>query len=371
MSSTVCIGANTFYGPRLGGHFWVYLNWALGARSNGCRVIWLEGVEPRTSRTDVRRLLGMLREGLEPFGLAGSVALCSWTDDSLSDEVEELALPSVAAYEADAFLNLAYVLPTNVVSRFAKSVLVSIDPGLFELWLSHGVIDVPKHDLYVTTGAPLPDDGRPWVRAVPCVSLEQWPVARAPESSAFTTVSNWYANEWFEHDGEIHKNDKRAGFLPFLGLPSLTSRRLELALELGDRPAEERRLLLSKGWRVVDAASVASTPSCYRRYIQSSLGEFSCAKPSSVRLGAGWVSDRTLCYLASGKPVVVQDTGPTPVLPHGEGAFRFSDLQGAAMCLQEAAGDYDRHCKAARALAEEHFDASRVVGDVLSRGVGL
>ena len=93
-------------------------------------------------------------------------------------------------------------------------------------------------------------------------------------------------------------------------------------------------------------------------------------KPACVRLQNAWVSDRTLCYLASAKPAVVQHTGPSRFLPEAAGMFRFRNLQEAARCLEQVAGDYERQCRLARALAEEHFDARKVVGRLLERALG-
>src|SRR5262249_11504230 len=132
---------------------------------------------------------------------------------------------------------------------------------------------------------------------------------------------------------------------------------------------EERRTLEGHGWRVCHSFAVASTPWDYQKYIQNSRGEFSCVKPSCVRLQNAWVSDRTLCYLASGKPAVVQHTGPSCILPDAAGLFRFRDLQEAARCLETAAADYDNQCRLARALAEEYFDARKVVRRVLERAL--
>ncbi|HET6313463.1 MAG TPA: hypothetical protein VFH60_06480, partial [Chloroflexia bacterium] len=163
-------------------------------------------------------------------------------------------------------------------------------------------------------------------------------------------------------------NDKRDGFLPFLGLPCRTAQPLELALYLeGDQT--ERRALEARGWRVRESVEVAATPCDYQGYIQASRGEFSCVKPSCVRMQNAWISDRTLCYLASGKPAVVQHTGTSRFLPDAAGLFRFSDLGEAARCLDAVASDYERHGRLARALAEEHFDARKVVGSVLERAL--
>jgi len=124
-----------------------------------------------------------------------------------------------------------------------------------------------------------------------------------------------------------------------------------------------------RGWRLREAWDVSSTPGQYRAYVQRSRGEFSCAKPAYVSLDTAWVSDRTLCYLASGKPAVVQHTGPSRILPDAEGLVRFRSIEEAARALAAVEADYERHCRQARALAEEQFDARRVVARVLERAL--
>jgi glycosyltransferase involved in cell wall biosynthesis len=108
----------------------------------------------------------------------------------------------------------------------------------------------------------------------------------------------------------------------------------------------------------------------YRRFIQSSRGEFTVAKDQNVRLRSGWFSERAVCYLASGKPVVTQDTGFSSVLPTGEGLFAVADVEQAAEAVQEINADYRRHCEAARAIAAEHFEARAVAARLLA-DVGL
>src|SRR3989442_11237110 len=122
-------------------------------------------------------------------------------------------------------------------------------------------------------------------------------------------------------------------------------------------------------WLLREAWDVSSPPGDYRAFARRSRGEWSCAKPSTVALETAWVSDRTLCSLASGRPAVVQHTGPSRILPDADGLFRFKSLDEAARALAAAEADYGRHCRLARALAEEHFDARRVVGRVLERAL--
>src|SRR2546423_7120148 len=133
-----------------------------------------------------------------------------------------------------------------------------------------------------------------------------------------------------------------------------------------ERDMAEWKDLEQRGWRLRHSTDVAATPEAYQAYIQESRGEFSCAKRSYVEWQNAWISDRTLCYLASGKPVVVQNTGPSAFLPHGEGMFRFSTAAEAADAFAAINANYAHHCRAAREIAEAHFDARRSLETVLN-----
>ena len=173
--------------------------------------------------------------------------------------------------------------------------------------------------------------------------------------------------------GECFHNGKREGFLPYIDLPARTAAPLELAVNLEGHPpdlvAAEWTALTDRGWRLRRADDVSSTPWDYQGYIQASRGEFSCAKPSCMRLQNAWISDRTICYLASGKPAVVQHTGPSRFLPDRDGLLRFRTMDEAVACLDAATADYEHHSRRARALAEEYFDAEKVVRRVLERAL--
>jgi hypothetical protein len=372
MSASVCLCANSLGYPQGGGHRWVYLNWALGLCALGCEVTWLEAVAPEASAEQIRAEAAALRESLRPYGLADRIALCGERGEPLPAGLADGYLGIEDASEADLLLNFRYSLGEDVVERFCRSALVDIDPGLLQVWLSKGQIRLATHDAHFTIGetvgrpgTPIPDVGIDWRYTPPCVALDWWPPSASGPDAAFTTVSHWYADEWFEEGEAFYANDKRTGFVPFFALPKRTSQPLELALCLGGDEADERRLLEASGWRVRHAFDVAATPRAYQSYVQTSRGEFSCVKPSCIRLQNAWISDRTLCYLASGKPAVVQHTGPSCFLPDAAGVWRFRDLAGAAACLDAVAADYDRQSRQARALAEEYYDARKVAGRVL------
>jgi hypothetical protein len=361
----VCLSVDTIGYPEGGGYFWCYLNWALGLRSLGCEVAWLEALGGRPLEPSV----ASLRSRLEPYGLANSLALWEWGDLEMPPGDFHRGL--TAAADADLLINFRYDLPSELVRRFRRSALVDDDPGLLQLWLRAGELSLAEHDLYVTTGENIEvlDPGREWFPAVPCVALDWWRPAEHGDDAAFTTLSHWHGEEWFDDGTTLFRNDKRSGFLPYFDLPARTDQPLELALLLADEEAAERAALEARGWRIRNAHDVARTPWDYERYVQASLGEFSCAKPSTVFLGNAWISDRTVCYLASGKPAVVQHTGPSEILPSTEGIWRFRTPDEAARYLDAVAADYDRQCRAARELAEEHFDARAILSRLLERAI--
>ncbi len=281
------------------------------------------------------------------------------------------------AVEADLLLNFEYFAPSHLVDRFRRSALVDIDPGLLQIWVSSGHTPLARHDLNFTIGetvgqpgARFPDLGRAWHYTPPCVALDWWPVRESAPDAPFTSVSHWESDRDYIQDGDgYYANSKKAGFLPFWDLPRRTEIPLELALCLAESERPDREGLRAAGWRVSDPRSVAATPWAYQAFIQNSRGEFGWVKPSCVRLQNAWISDRTLCYLASGKPAVVQHTGPSRYLPETAGLFRFHNIDEAARCLELVAADYARQSKLARALAEDHFDARTVVGKVLERAL--
>src|SRR5206468_371527 len=212
-----------------------------------------------------------------------------------------------------------------------------------------------------------------WRRSAPqSVALGARPArAAVPPPSGpgrYTTVAHWWGGT-FEYNGTTFCNEKRVSFLEYLDLPTRTPVPLELAVCLAEHYDEYRQLMEPKGWTLREAWDVSATPEAYRTYVQQSRGEFSSAKPAYVTLQTAWVSDRTLCYLASGKPAIVQHTGLSRWLPSSEGLFRFRSIDEAAGALAAVEADYDRHCRSARALVAEHCDGQRVVRQVLERAL--
>jgi len=379
MSTIVISPFNVLNFPEGGGHFWVYVQYALGLLRAGCEVYWLEWFQSDGNEAKERARVTRFRALLERFGLGDRLILYSSPGlrpaPGLPERYFELERAEAEAIfeRADLLLNFHYAIEPALLARFRRTALVDIDPGLLQFWISRRQLTVPRHDLYFTTGetvgtpgARFPDCGLEWLHIRPPVSLESWPYAFDPYADAFTTVSTWDSKNWMVDGPEVYENTKRIAFLEFAGLPRLTKQPLELALFLGtERDAEERRALERAGWRIRHSSQVTGTPEDYQAYIQRSRGEFSCAKPSCMKFQNAWISDRSLCYLASGKPVVVQDTGPSSFLPREGGLFRFSTAAEAVDAFATIDRDYEKHCREARHIAESYFDARQVAREIL------
>lgn len=378
MPIVVILPTNVVTYPEGGGHFWVYMQYVQGLRALGCEVYWLERFQTGRSSDWDDWARSTFFDRMAHFGLEGRAILYREQDPSSeTPEFQYLGRSRSSAEalfrRADLLLNFRYAVSPALLKKFQTTALVDIDPGLLQFWMNAGQITVPAHDTYFTIGetvgtdaALFPDCGLSWTHIPPPVSLELWPYAYDPSCTAFTTVSGWWGGEFMtDQNGVTYDNNKRASYLSFVDLPSRTPQTLELALNLGDGDTADRTRMEQHGWRVHHSFDVAKSPAAYREYIQSSRGEFSCVKPSCLAFQNAWISDRSVCYLASGKPVVVQHTGTSSFLPNGNGLFRFSTLEEAADALATINADYEAHSRAARSIAETYFDAEQVLKRVL------
>jgi hypothetical protein len=365
--------------PEGGGHFWVYLQYALGLRRMGCNVYWLEQFRPLKDPVRSASACRGFMERMRRFGFEERVLLYTIGEgENRAIEYLSTTPPEAEAvlHRADLLLNFHYGIDPRMLAAARRTALVDIDPGLSQHWISTGQILAPPHDVYFTIGerigtrdARVSDCGVEWVHIRPPVCLESWPVVTGECRNAFTTVAGWWSGKWVRmiEDGKevLRDNNKRVAFLKYVKLPGMTRQPLELALLMGRHDGQEHHQLEDHGWHVRNAREVAGTPEAYRAYIQSSRGEWSACKPSYTWFQNAWVSDRTVCYLASGKPVVVEYTGPSSYLPNGEGMFRFTSPEEAAAALETANADYKRHCRAAREIATAYFDATEIAATIL------
>lgn len=365
--------------PLNGGEAWVRLSWVKGIQRLGFRVVFLEQIEPgtcadaqgRPADFEVSANLAYFRSVAEWAGLTGSAAIFS-TDGPAFDGMSPGERRDVAA-SAELLINISgHLTDAALFGQFRRTAYVDIDPGYTQVWHADGSLPLRPHDHYFTIGenigsadCSIPTSGVPWRPVRQPVVLDDWPVTVTAPPVRFTTVASWRGPF-----GRVTLDDKTYGlklheFRKCIDLPRHTAATFELALDIHPAEGNDLALLRDNGWRLADPRRVASTPEAFRAYVQGSSAEFSVAQGVYVETNSGWFSDRTARYLASGKPVLVQETGFSRHLPSGEGLVSFRSVEDAAAGAERIAGDYAGHCAAARMIAEAHFHSHNVLGRML------
>jgi hypothetical protein len=366
-----------------GGQTWLYLNWLRGLAANGHEVwyveddtVWPYDPAQNTVTDDCRYAVRHIADSMERVGLAGRWAF------RLADRPGAcwgLSSPGLDELyrSCDALLNIVGATdlrPEHLTSKFR--VYVETDPVTAELRLDQGDEHTraayANHHAIVTYGENYgaPDCGVPlcgltFHKTRQPIDLDLWPMSYDAGARYFTTIGNYRQDgsdvAW---RGDTYRWSKHHEWERFLDLPRRTAQPFELAMKCS--PADQK-LLESAGWRVVPAFEMSlDIFGRYPGYFRRSRAEFTVAKDQNVRLRSGWFSERDACYLASGKPVVTQDTGFSNVLPTGDGLFGFTTMGQALAAIDRINADYERQCKAARAIAVEYFDAKRVAGKMLT-----
>jgi hypothetical protein len=378
----VVIAGSLAQRPRHGGHTWVLLQYLLGFRRFGWDVMFLDRLEPemcvdaggQPCQFERSSNLRYFLEVMEDFGLRDDFALIYDHGErfvGLSRErVLERTRSSVLLLNVMGFLD-----DTEVLSCAPRRVFLDIDPGFGQMWHALGLADpFQGHDDHVTIGenigrpgCEIPTCGLNWMTTPQPVVLDHWRPNDKSASESFTSVASWRGPY-----GPVEYGGRTYGlrvheFRKFAQLPRLSGRSFELALDI--HPAEENdlALLADNGWSLVDPSLVAGEPWAYQAYIQGSMAEFMVAKNMYVQGNSGWLSERSLCYLASGKPVLAQDTGFTQHYPTGEGLLAFTTVEEASSGVEEISRNRAHHARAARALAEDYFDSDKVLGRLLGK----
>jgi hypothetical protein len=345
-----------------GGEAWVRMSWVRGLEQLGLEVWFVEQADdPGTEQ------VAYFDRTVAAFGLADRAVLLTHDGPvrgpglaSLVDVAREATLVNISGH-----LDAPALFP-----EFRQRVFVDIDPGFTQSWYANGVGGhrLDGHDVFATIGegigradCPIPTCGVEWLHVRQPVVLADWPQVEAGEFDRFTTVASWRGPFGpVTIEGATYGSKVRE-FRKFLAVPTATGHRFELALSIDPGDAADRAALEGAGWNLVDPRAVAFDTSAFRQYVQGSGAEFSVAQGVYVHTNSGWFSDRTVRYLASGKPVLVQATGFERSLPTGTGLLAFDTLAGAVAGADDIARRYDEHAVAARAVAAEHFDAERVL----------
>lgn len=277
---------------------------------------------------------------------------------------------------ADLLLNLAGVNPLRPwLMEIPARVFVDKDPAFTQI--RHLTDPVArnlawKHTAFFSFGeniglsrSTIPNDGLPWQATRHPIFLDAWPVTPEPKQGKFTTVMLWDSYPAREHNGRRY-GMKSDSFGAYIDLPEKAGPIFDLAI---GSPMAPRALLCSKGWVVRDPHETTRDPWTYQRYIQQSKAEFSVAKHGYALSRSGWFSERSASYLASGRPVIIQETGFSDWLQTGAGVIPFSTPEEALAGIEEINSRYEFHCQAARAIAEEYFDARLVLRQLLNRSL--
>lgn len=375
----------------LGGVSWDYLAYVDGFLRLGHDVLYLEDTGAwfyhsgdQTFSADAAPNLRYLTDAL---GLVDAPAT-AWAVRAPDGVCHGLDAASVRRFcrSADLFLNVSGSCWLREEYRGARrTVYLDSDPGYTQakLWAADrgcatedqlfSVNLIRQHDCFFTfaehigeADCRVPTCGIEWKTTRQPVVLERWPFAFDQAARRFTTVMSWQQETAPPVIDGVRYGAKDVEFLRFLDLPHHTPAELEVAIG-GAAPSAR---LAAHGWHVVDAHTCSMTMTDYQRYLQSSRGEWSVAKNIYVALRSGWFSTRSAVYLASGKPVVVQDTGWSAHYPTGAGLLAFETMDEASAALAAVDADYRRHCDAARAVAERELAAPAVLGRLL-RAAGL
>ena len=374
----IAIVAGYLGGNPVGGHVLSILHWLAGLRDLGYDVVFAEhhGWPDACWNPITQTLSDDPSYGLDELQRHAAAFGFRWCFVDAQGHYRGLSRGEMSSIcrDAEVLLGLWTVTWLEEFADCRRRIFIDTDPGFTQFGMSPDVraslafaspMDFHEHYSYGTrigrADCPIPTHGLDWRPLRPPVSLPLLPVQFTPAASCFTTVMKWSPRKPIVYNGEEY-GQKDVEFWRIAALPKRVDTCLEIALG-GAAPYDAMR---EAGWHLADAAAVTATPWTYRDYIAQSRGEFSVAVNLEVKTRSGWFSDRTAAYLASGKPVVVQDTGFSEDLPCGDGLFAFTNIDDAAAALAAIDGDYERHCRAARRVAEEHLDATRVIGRILN-----
>lgn len=365
--------------PSQGGATWAVLQYILGMKELGHRVIFIDPVSPsdlKPAGADLEasanaRYFG---EVMSDFGLTGKASLLlRGTHETVGLNYEKL---EEEASHAHLLLNLSGVLQDRrLIERVPLRVYVDLDPAFTQLWRAAQDIDMQfdGHNRFVTVGLALGDEdcsvplfGLKWIPTLQPVTLSHWPPDGAIRLEGFTTVGNWRSYGSIEHDGVFY-GQKAHAWRPFMTLPTLTQHEFFPALSIHPDEKNDLSALVDNGWRLLDPHVVSPTPRLYQEFIRGSKGEFAVAKSGYVLSRCGWFSERSACYLAAGKPVIAQETGFSRYLPTGKGLLAFTTMEEILQGVRQVEQDYALHSRAARRLAEEFFDSRKVLSRLLER----
>lgn len=362
-----------------GGNFSVPLQWMLGLQRLNLDAIWLELLPGTDNSLADRSKIRNFQRQLRAHGFAGRYCLLYQKPAADTHDLDSLQCVGVSKRELlerlsgpNVLLNLAYSIHPPLLLKFERRIFCDLDPSEIFYWMTKMELGQSSHHEFWTIGlnvhgddCRMPASPLKWKTFYPLVDTELLRRQPRPRIPKFTTIGQWYWSGAVEVDGEFPDLSKKFAFEQYLDLPKrVPEAKFELAMNINaDDPELER--LTRRGWQIVDPHRVARTPGIYRRYIRSALGEFTAIKGVDVAWRTGWVSDRAAAFLASGRPVITEETGAGKYLPR-ESGFRFvRDAGEAEAAVKEVMRDWPRLSKQARSCAVEVFDSTKNLRRIL------
>jgi hypothetical protein len=368
--------AGTIGRSGLGGQAWAGLQYLLGFRDLGHEVVYLEDCgwsswvydwDKQEWTTELAYPAAYIQQCLEPFAL-GDRWIYRTNDGSVG-----LPLEQVQSFCSDADLLIMRAVPLWVwrpeYDQPKRRAFIDVDPGFTQISIANGDKGIAegiaraerRFTIAQRIGLPdcsIPLAGGPWLKTLPPVALGAWPIAKTA-ATHFTSIMRWQGFREANHNGVSYgQRDKE--FPLFFDLPRQTSQKFCIA-QMGTKPEE----LQKHGWEVAPGEIISKTPGSYQQFIQNSRAEFSVPKNGYVKMRGGWFSDRSVCYLASGRPVLIEDTGLDWLNP-GKGLVTFTSVAEAASGVEAINSNYAEHQQAARQLAEDVFDARKVLTNFIA-----
>ena len=366
-----------------GGMVWQVLHYVVPLRQMGFDVWYVEESErymydlvTYEMTTDYEPRLTLVSSFLDSVGLADRWVFRRPYQGICYGALDAAGLEKLYTHALAGFNLCGSQEPHPWHQPIERRVYVETDPVRNQVSVASGdqerIVELDAFNYHFTYGENLGADdcrvpmGRyKWRPTRPPVIPEWWHTdAMPPEDAAMTSIANWkHAGKDVVWQGQHWRWSKHHNFLQFIDLPNGSALPLQLAVgAIGD---EDRAKLKASGWRI-SASARLEPPQEYRQFVQRSLGEITVAKDQYATPRSGWFSDRSVCYLAAGRPVVTQSTAFEKFIPTGEGLFAFDTREAAHAALEEIAADFPRHSQAAAEIAREYFAADKVIGKMLS-----
>jgi hypothetical protein len=374
------VAASIAQRPGYGGHAWAFLQYVLGFRRLGYEPILIDRLSAemttdaggRPSPATRRAAIAWFEHVVEFAGLDGSYSL-------LLDEGETIGLSRAdlirSIKAAPCLIDvMGFLADSELLAASGKLVFLDVDPGFTQLWHELGQADLfSAHHRHVTVGAnvgqpgcEIPSCGVDWIGIRPPVDLDRWP-ALPGSSKVFRSVGAWRGPYDPIEYGERTLGLRVHEFRRFVGLPGKVDAEFAMALDIEPADRRDADLLADNGWLLEDPRARAGSPSAYQDFVGSAGAEIAIAKNIYVATNSGWFSDRSACFLASGRPVLCQDTGLTASLPGDEGLVAFATLEEAVDGADRILSDWPRHSRTARDVAEAFFDSRKVLNGLLAK----